>query len=187
MKLMLINGSVREGRVSDKVQAWALGVLKQDNDLDIDVADLKEVDLPFFNEATTPSMAHDQFQNPKANAWAQRVRAAEAFIFITPEYNHGPSAVMKNAIDWLYDSWHYKPVGFISYGGLAAGTRAVQQLKQNILHVKLFPINSNVHIPNVGTAFDAQGNPVFPGLNDNLAKLVAELKELKDRLGQSGS
>ncbi len=175
---MIINGSVREGRKADKVQTWAVEVLKQNPELELDIADLKEVDLPFFNEAVIPSMAKGQFQNPKGTAWAKRVAEAEAFIMLTAEYNHGPTAVLKNAVDWVYEGWMNKPVGFISYGGLAAGTRAVQQLKQNVLNVKLFPALANVHIPGIGQAFDDNGQPVHPGLEESLKKLVAELADL---------
>ncbi|HUP26694.1 MAG TPA: NAD(P)H-dependent oxidoreductase [Candidatus Limnocylindrales bacterium] len=179
---MVINGSVREGRAADKVQNWALEILKQIPNIELDLADLKEIELPFFNEPIIPSVAKGQYQNPAGTAWAKRVGEAEAFIMLTAEYNHGPTAVLKNAIDWVYEGWMYKPVGFISYGGLAAGTRAVQQLKQNVLNVKLFPALANIHIPNVRQAFNDQGQPVYPGLDENLKKLTAELTDLQKRL-----
>ncbi len=185
MKLMIINGSVREGRKSDTVQNWALPILQNDPSLELDIVDLKEVDLPFFNEAITPDAAKGQFINPKGTAWAKRVSDADAFIFITAEYNHGPTAVLKNALDWVYDGWANKPVGFISYGGLAGGTRAVQQLKQNVLDVKLYPALANVHIPGIWSAFDENGKPNQPDLDERLTKLVAELKDLQNRLKSS--
>ena len=178
MKLMVINGSVRQGRASDKVQSWAVDILKADPELELDVVDLKEVDLPFFNEEVIPGNAHGQFKNPNATAWAARVAEAEAFIFITPEYNHGPTAVLKNAIDWVFEGWQFKPAGFISYGGIAAGTRAVQQLKQNLLHLDVFPVHYNVHIPNIWNP-DALD---YPGLPDNLGKVVTDIKSLQKRL-----
>lgn len=182
MKLMLINGSVREGRRADTVQAWAVHVLRQDPELELDVVDLKEVDLPFFDEAVTPDEANGQFKNPKGTAWAKRVAEADAFIIITPEYNHGPSAVIKNAIDWVYDGWLNKAVGFISYGGMVGGARAVEQLKQNVLNVKLYPAPTTIHITRISTAFDESGQPVFVGLNDSLRSLAQEVKALTYRL-----
>ena len=181
MRLMVINGSVRQGRMSDNMQAWAKEILGQDEELELDFVDLKEVDLPFFNEAVIPSENHGKYENPKGQAWADRVAKAEAFIFITPEYNHGPAAVLKNAIDWVYEGWMYKPVAFISYGGAAAGTRAVQQLKQNVLNVDLFPINNNVHIPIWGGGIDESGRPQ-PHYDDILKKAVKRLKDLQQRL-----
>lgn len=182
MKIMVMNGSVREGRRADKVQAWVASVLGQNPELELDVVDLKEVDLPFFNEAVTPDMAKGQFKNPKGTAWAQRVAAADAFVIITPEYNHGPSAVLKNAIDWVYDGWLNKVVGFVSYGGLVGGARAVEQLKQNALHVKLYPISSNVHIPRIGEAFDDSGKPVNERLEESLKNMLDELVALSKKL-----
>ncbi len=182
MRLMVIIGSVREGRRAEKVANWAVGQIKQDPEIEVDLADLKEVDLPFFNEAVTPDAANGQFINPKGTAWAKRVGEADAFIFLVAEYNHGPTAVLKNAIDWEYGGWNNKPVGFISYGGMVGGARAVEQLKQIVLHVKLFPVGSVVTIPAVGGAFDENNQPKHPSLNENLNKMVAELKDLQSRL-----
>lgn len=120
MRLMLIIGSIREGRMADKVSNWTLEQLRADSELEIDVVDLKDLDLPFFNEEVLPMMAKGQYKNPKATAWAKRVAEADAFIMITCEYNFGPPASLKNAIDWVYDGWVNKPVGFIGYGAVAA-------------------------------------------------------------------
>lgn len=182
MKLMIINGSVREGRRADTIQNWAVPLLRADPEIELDIADLKEVDLPFFNEAVTPDAANGQFQNPKGTAWAKRVADADAFIFLTAEYNHGPTAVLKNAIDWVYHGWLNKPVGFISYGGLVGGSRAVEQLKQIVLHVKLFPVQTVITIPGIGGAFDETGQPKHEGMDEQVEKMVAELKELQRRL-----
>lgn len=179
---MILNGSVREGRRADTVQNWIVPILREDPQLELDVVDLKEVDLPFFNESVTPDAAHGQFQNPKGTAWAKRVSDADAFIFLVAEYNHGPTAVLKNAIDWEYHGWNNKPVGFISYGGLVGGSRAVEQLKQIVLHVKLFPAPTVITIPAIGAAFDENGQPTHAGMNENLKKLVIELKDLQRRL-----
>lgn len=179
---MIIIGSVREGRRADMVANWALSQLKNNSDLEIDFADLSKIRLPFFNEPVIPSRAKGQYKNAVGKAWAERVAKADAFIMLTAEYNHGPTAVLKNAIDWVYEGWMDKPVGFISYGGLAGGTRAVQQLKQNVLNVKLFPTSSNIHIPFVSQAFDETGQPKHEGMSDSLDKLVAEIKELNRKL-----
>lgn len=182
MKVMLIVGSVREGRVADKVANWALGQLSKDSDLEVDVADLKDIPLPFFNEQVTPDSAKGQFINPVGTAWAKRVAEADAFVMLVAEYNHGPTAVLKNAIDWVYDGWLNKPVGFISYGGLAGGTRAVEQLKQIVMNVKLIPINIPVLFPQVSKAFDDSGQPLNSAVNDSMGKMLIELKDLQTRL-----
>lgn len=181
MKLMVINGSVREGRVSEKVQAWISEILQGEADLEVDVVDLKEVVLPFYDEPTPPSVPGFAYKNPKGAEWAKRVGAAEAFLLITPEYNHGPTAVLKNAVDWVFEEWRYKPVGFVSYGGAAAGTRAVQQLKLNLLNVDCYPVRNNVHIPLWGGGMDDNGRPqAF--FDDLLRKVIVALRDLQSRL-----
>lgn len=182
MKLMVINGSVREGRMSDLVQNWLLSLMIDDTNLEIDVVDLREVDLPFFNESITPSQAGGKYKNPKGTAWAERVAKADAYIFLVAEYNHGPTAVLKNAIDWVYEGWFNKPVGFVGYGGLAGGSRAVEQLKQISLHIKLVPISVDIIIPGVWHAFDGDGKPVHEHMNESLKNFIAELRSLQSRL-----
>lgn len=171
--------------MSDVVQNWAVKLLSQDPDLELDIVDLKEVNLPFYDEPITPSMAHGQFSNPIGTAWAKRVASAEAFLMITPEYNYGTSAVLKNALDWVYEGWNNKPVGFIGYGGMSGGIRAVQQLRQNIGNLKLFSTSSAVAIPGVHHAFDESGQPIHSGLNDNLLTVIDELKDLQKRLASN--
>ena len=182
MKLMLINGSVREGRRADRVMNWVAQVLGQEPDLELDIVDLKEVDLPFFDEAVSPSDNNGNYKNPKGTAWAQRIGQADAFIMVTPEYNHTTSAVLKNAIDWVYGEWIGKPLGLIGYGGMVAGSRAVQHLKQIALAVGLHPVLGSVHIPHIGTAFDENGRPIMEGLDDGLRRLVKEVTSLHAKL-----
>lgn len=179
---MVVMGSVREGRRAEKVASWAIEQLKQDPELEIDLADLKEVDLPFFNEQVTPDEARGKFQNPKGQAWHNRVDAADAFIFLVAEYNHGPTAVLKNAVDWLYDAWLEKPVGFVSYGGLVGGSRATEQMKLIVMNVGMHPLNVPVVIPKVGEAFEDDGQLKNPAPNDSLKRLVTQLKDLQRRL-----
>ena len=181
MKLMVINSSVRQGSASTPIQKWIVDTLKADQDIELDVVDLKEVDLPFFDEPLPPSMNNGEFQNPKGAAWAQRVADADGFLFLTAEYNHGPTAALKNALDWVYEGWQFKPAGFVSYGAVSGGIRAVQQLKLNLLHLKVFPVNFNVHIRLFDGGVDENGRPV-ERFNENLLKVVADIKELHQRL-----
>lgn len=178
---MVIIGSVREGRVADKVTNWALKQMEQE-DIELDVVDLKDIKLPFYYEPTLPVIANGQYDNLEATAWAKRVAEADAFIMITPEYNHGYPASLKNAIDWVAQGWYHKPIGFISYGGISGGIRAVQQLKQVVLEVRMHPVHDNVYIPFVSQAFDESGNPTSDNLNNNLKSLVNEIQGLESKL-----
>lgn len=181
MKLMIINGSARVGRASDKIQEWATDILHDDKELVLDIVDLKEIDLPFYDEPLPPAAIKGQYQNPKGTAWAKRVAEADAFLFLTAEYNHGPTAILKNALDWVYEGWNFKPAGFVSYGAASAGIRAVQQLKLNLLHLKVFPVNNNVHIPLWGGGADENGRPIKQ-YDDSLSQVVADIKSLHQRL-----
>lgn len=181
MKLMVINSSVRTSQVGEKIQAWAAEILGEDKELELDLVDLREVDLPLLDEAVSPSDNGGTYANPKGAAWAKRVGDADGFLFITAEYNHGPTAALKNALDWVYEEWRFKPAGFVSYGGAAAGTRAVQQLKLNFLHLNIFPVNYNVHLRIWGGDVDKNTRPV-PAHDDNLRKVVSGIKDLGKRL-----
>lgn len=181
MRLMVINSSVRKGQVGEKIQAWTQEVLKDDAELELDIVDLREVDLPLLDEEVNPSNNEGNYANPKGAEWAKRVGKADAFLFITAEYNHGPTAAIKNALDWVYHEWRYKPAGFVSYGGAAAGTRAVQQLKQIFLHLDIYPVHYSVHLRIWGGDVDENGRPL-PTYDDNLRKVVADIKDLGQRL-----
>ena len=112
---------------------------------DVDLVDLAELDLPFMDEPEHPRFA--RYVHDHTKRWSARVKAADAFVFVTPEYNHGYNAPLKNAIDFLHHEWEHKPVGFVSYGGVAAGTRAVQQLKPVVAVLRMTPLSDAVYIP----------------------------------------
>lgn len=181
MKLMVINSSVRKGQVGEKLQSWVASILADNPSIELDLVDLREVDLPLLDEEVNPSNNEGNYANPKGTAWAKRVGEADAFLFVTAEYNHGPTAAIKNALDWVYHEWRYKPAGFVSYGGAAAGTRAVQQLKQVLLHLDIFPVHYSVHLRIWGGDVDENGRPQ-PQFDDNLRKVATDIQELHKRL-----
>ena len=109
------------------------------------MVDLAELDLPFLNEPKHPRLR--QYTQDHTHAWSATVQRADAFVFVTSEYNHGYPAPLKNAIDYLHHEWQFKPVGFVSYGGVAAGTRSVQQLKPVVASVHMMPAVAAVNIP----------------------------------------
>lgn len=121
LRLAVIIGSTREGRAGAPIGRWFTARTEERGDMLLDVVDLAEVALPtVYGRPPSPDVA----------AFATRIAAADAYVVITPEYNHGYPAALKNAIDHCYVEWRAKPVGFVSYGGLAGGTRAVEQLRQ---------------------------------------------------------
>ena len=143
--LQIIVASTRPGRVGLPVADWFSARAKAHGTFEIDFVDLAELGLPFMDEANHPRMRRYEHQHTKD--WSARVDAADAFAFVTPEYNHSYNAPLKNAIDFLHSEWEYKPVGFVSYGGIAAGTRALQALKAPVAGLKMTPVVEAVNIP----------------------------------------
>jgi NAD(P)H-dependent FMN reductase len=143
--LMVVIASTRPTRVGMAVGRWFVDRATQHGAFDIDLVDLAELDLPFMDEPEHPRFA--RYVHDHTKRWSARVKAADAFVFVTPEYNHGYNAPLKNAIDFLHHEWEYKPVGFVSYGGVAAGTRAVQQLKPVVAVLRMTPLSDAVYIP----------------------------------------
>jgi len=171
--ILTILGSTRQGRIGDRVATWVKGLADARPDMTHELIDLRELSLPFFDEAVNPSSG--TYPNPQQQAWAQRVGRADGFIVVTPEYNHGYPAVLKNALDYLYAEWNAKPVGFVSYGGLSAGMRAVEQLRQVAVELRMVPIGKGVHLPFIKKLIGADGtmDPAYDArLNGLLDQLV---------------
>jgi NAD(P)H-dependent FMN reductase len=154
--LMVIVASTRPGRVGLPIGQWFAERAAEHGAFTVDLADLAEINLPFFDEPLHPRLR--QYSHQHTKDWSARVDAADAFVWVTPEYNHSFNAPLKNAIDYLNQEWQHKPVGFVSYGGVSAGTRAVQMLKPVAAVLKLVPAVANVVIPNVGRLFDDDRN-----------------------------
>jgi NAD(P)H-dependent FMN reductase len=155
-KIQIIIGSTREGRSGDKVAKWIFGLAEKRKDFKAELIDLKEWNLPFFNDPNSPASGNYSYDYTKK--WSKKISEGDAYILVTPEYNHGYPASLKNALDHLSREWNGKPVGFVSYGGISAGTRAVQQLKQVALELRMIPSHDEVNIPFIWQAFDADGN-----------------------------
>lgn len=134
IKLAIIIGSTRPGRKAEAVARWVHGIAEKRSDAQFEVVDIKDFNLPLLDEAAPPMMG--QYSQPHTKAWAAKIDSFDAFVFVTPEYNHGTSGALKNAIDYLFREWNDKAAGFVSYGS-AGGARAVEQLRQSMgeLHV----------------------------------------------------
>jgi NAD(P)H-dependent FMN reductase len=143
--LSIIIGSTRPGRVGPKFAAWFRSQAIEHGGFDVELVDLAQLKLPFLDEPALPRL--HQYIHQHTIDWSHTVERSDAFVFVTPEYNFGYSAALKNAIDYLAQEWADKPVGFLSYGGVAAGTRAVQQLKQVVTSLKMIPVAESVNIP----------------------------------------
>jgi len=132
--------------------------------VDARLLDLRDYPMPFFDQPVAPAApGRPAFQHEVVQRWTAAIAASDAFVFATPEYNYGPSAVLKNAIDWVYPEWNRKPVSFVSWGS-TGGTRSVQQLRESAIELQLAPIRSSVHIPMTTVMAHFQGGDVAGGL-----------------------
>jgi len=146
-KLSIIIASTRPGRVGPAIAKWVEQEAIEHGGFDVEVVDLAEVNLPFMNEPNHPRL--QQYVHQHTLDWSATVAGSDAFVFVMPEYNYGYNAELKNAIDYLHNEWKYKPVGLVSYGGIAAGTRAAQMIKQVVTTLKMTPLPEAVSIPMV--------------------------------------
>ena len=126
IKIAIIIGSTRPGRKAEAVARWVHGIATKRSDAEFELVDIKDFNLPLLDEPMPP--AAGKYSQPHTRAWAAKVASFDAYVFVTPEYNHGPSGALKNAIDYLYREWNNKAAGFVGYGS-AGGTRAVEQLR----------------------------------------------------------
>lgn len=184
-RLLVVIASTRPGRVGLSVGEWFVARAEAHAGFAVDVADLAAIALPMMDEPNHPRL--HRYAQPHTVAWSERVEAADAFVFVMPEYNHGYTAPLKNAIDYLYREWAHKPVGFVSYGGVAGGTRAVQLLKPVLAVLKLVPLPEAVPIPFVHRLIDEEGrlqateamDEAAATMLDELTRWVAGLRPLR--------
>ena len=173
--LRIVIGSTRPGRIGPSVATWIAERAREHGGFDVQVTDLAELNLPLYDEPNHPRLR--QYVNQHTKDWSALADASDAFIFVTPEYNHGFNAALKNAIDYLYHEWHHKAAGIVSYGGVSAGTRATQMLKQVLTALKIMPVPEAVNIPFVFQHLDEDKRFKSTELID--ASAVAMLDELQ--------
>lgn len=142
-KIAIIIGSTRATRFADKPTQWFHNIAKQRTDLDFEVVDLRDFPLPFFDEVASNAWAPTQ--NEVGVRWQQKLAEFDGYVFITAEYNHGPTGVLKNALDYAYPEWNKKPAAFVGYGSVGAA-RAIEQLRLVAVELQMVPVRSGVHI-----------------------------------------
>lgn len=165
LDVVVILGSTREGRFGPVVARWFMRQARARNDMQVQLLDLVDVDLP---------SAYPAERSDAVNAFVRRIGGADAFVVVTPEYNHGYPAALKQALDLPYDEWRAKPVGFVSYGGAAGGLRAVEQLRQVFAELHVATMRDSVSFHMVGGRFDSDGNPYDPEGCDRAAATMLD-------------
>lgn len=153
--LHIVISSTRPGRVGPAVAAWFNAFAEQHGQFDARLVDVAKFNLPVYDEPHHP--ATQKYEHAHTKAWSTSVAAADAFVFVTPEYNFGPSPAFVNALNYVYREWNYKACGFVSYGGVSGGLRSVQMAKQLVTTLKMMPMVEGVAVPMVGQHLDERG------------------------------
>ena len=180
-KLLIIIASTRPGRIGVPVANWFVEQADAHGGFELELADLQELDLPLLDERNHPRLR--QYTKDHTHAWSATVDSADAIVFVTAEYNHSYTAPLKNAIDYLHHEWRHKPLGFVSYGGVAAGTRAMQALKPVAIALALVPVVAAVNIPFVQQFLTEDGAIVGNDVMvEAAAAMLDELMEMHEAL-----
>jgi NAD(P)H-dependent FMN reductase len=141
IKVAIVIGSTRPGRNGESVARWVYEIAAKRSDAEFELLDIKDYNLPLLDEPVPPSMG--QYSRAHTKLWAAKIDSFDAFVFVTPEYNHAPSGALKNAIDFLYKEWNNKAAGFVGYGS-AGGTRAVEQLRLIMAELQIATVRAQV-------------------------------------------
>src|SRR5437763_9634689 len=141
LRIAIIIGSARPGRKAEAVAKWVYEIAQKRTDAEFEIVDIKDFDLPLLDEPVSPMMG--QYTHQHTKIWSAKIASFDAYVFVTPEYNHGTSGALKNAIDFLYHEWVNKAAGFVSYGG-AAGARAAEQLRLVLAEVQIATVRNQV-------------------------------------------
>jgi NAD(P)H-dependent FMN reductase len=174
-KIAIVISSTREGRFGDKPANWVLDIARQRSDLTFEIVDLRDHPLPFFNEAAPPVMA--PVKNEAALRWAEVLAPFDGFIVVTPEYNHGPTAVLKNALDSAYAEFVRKPMAFVGYGSVGAA-RSIEQLRLLATSFQMVSLNSAVNIAMaefMGIAYQGKTFEDYPYLAQSANAMLDDL------------
>lgn len=187
LKLAIILGTTRPGRNGEAVGNWFHEIAKKRKDAEFEFIDLRDIDLPLLDEPKPPAMG--EYSKPHTKKWAEKIAGFDGFVFVTPEYNHGISGVLKNALDFLYAEWNNKAAGFVGYGS-AGGVRAVEQLRLVMGELQIADVRNQVML-SLFTDFEnmSEFKPASyheEGANNMLDQLVAWSKALKTVRGAEG-
>ncbi len=177
MKIGIVVGSIREGRLGENVGRWVESALTARSDVEAEIIDLKSFDVPLFTSSTVPMAAQREYESPNVRAWSAAIDECDAFVFVTAEYNHSVPGGFKNAVDSLGPEWVDKTVGFVSYGA-DGGVRAVEHWRQIVANFHMIAVRGQVSL-SLFTEFDANGD-VAPA-DRRAGELTAMLDQIVEK------
>jgi NAD(P)H-dependent FMN reductase len=174
LRIAIIIGSTRPGRNGEAVAKWVYEIAQKRTDAEFELVDIKDFNLPLLDEPVPPIVG--QYSKPHTKVWAAKIGSFDGYVFVTPEYNHGISGALKNAIDFLFAEWNNKAAGFVRYGG-ASGARGVEQLRLNLAEVQMATVRNQVLL-SMYTDFEnfsvfKPGPPKEQSVNDMLDQRIA--------------
>lgn len=187
LKLHTVICSTRPGRVGPSVARWFHEFAREHGAFEASLVDLADFELPVYDEPQHPLL--QKYEKEHTRRWSASVAAADAYVFVTPEYNYGPPPSFVNALNYVYKEWNYKPCGFVSYGGVSGGLRAVQMEKLLVTTLKMMPMMEGVAVPLVAKLLDADGyfisnehiDASAKTLLDELLRWAEGLKAMRER------
>lgn len=172
IKIKVLTGSVRPNRFNIQPATWIYEFAGKRKDIEAELLDLMEINLPFLNEPMSASQK--QYSKPYTKKWSKTIDSSDGFIFVTPEYNHSISPVLKNAVDYLYHEWNYKPISFISYGSLAGGSRAVEHWRGIAAELKMYDLREQILLPNYWDNLSKSGRYQFNERHEGAASQLLD-------------
>lgn len=182
MHLQIIIASTRRNRKGPAVAAWFIEQARLHGEFAVEMVDLAEIDLPLFDEPHHPRLR--KYEHDHTKAWSALIQRADAYVVVTPEYDHGPPAALINALQYLVHEWSYKPMAFVSYGGVSGATRSVQMTKLIATALKMMPMFETVAIPFFSQQLDKDTGQFTPGgiQEDAARKMLDELRRWAEAL-----
>lgn len=175
--IQIIIGSTRPGRLGLPIAKWFLNQVEGKSENTFELVDITDYNLPVFNEPKLPSQ--QDYEHEETKRWAQTISKADAYVLVTPEYNHAPAASLKNALDFLYNEWKHKPVSFVGYGSVG-GIRAIEQLIPITVALGLFPLREQVQIFEPWSAIDEDGNVKEENIKGSVEGLISSLSSVAE-------
>jgi NAD(P)H-dependent FMN reductase len=180
-KLKIITSTTRPGRKGDAVASWVFDFVNDKNLFNVELLNIAEWALPLLNESAHPRLR--KYEHDHTKKWSATIDEADAFIVVLAEYNFGIPAPIKNAIDYLYHEWRYKPIGFVSYGGISGGIRSLQMIKQIVTGLNMMPLSESVSIPSFSKYIDEAGKfQSYEIVEKSLDTLAKELVRWSDTM-----
>lgn len=185
-KLKIISSTVRPGRKGPIVTDWIAEIARKHGAFEVDVLDLGEINLPLMNEPNHPRLK--KYEHEYTKKWSAAIEEADAFVFVTAEYDFNYPAALRNALEYLSEEWQFKAAGIVSYGGVSAGTRAANSLKADLSTFKMVPLTESVNFPffqnniNDDNVFEANdiSNKAATNMLNQIARWTKGLKAIKE-------